>query len=123
MIEINIAAGNVAIRRTPVALEVCIQHVQFMNRREPSIIPRRVEPWADGSPETIMFGFQGGEPAGVAVRKRDPMKDAQQKWPCLDAREKILIAPRSEIPRDRWRLMLALVLIALAGELAVLWAW
>ena len=50
-----------------------------------------------------MFGFQGGEPAGVAVCKRDPMKDAQQEWPCSDAREKILIA--------------------LAGELAVLWAW
>ena len=70
-----------------------------------------------------MFGFQGGEPAGVVVRKRDPMKAAQQKWPCLDAREKILIAPRSEIPRDRWRFMLGLVLIALVGELAVLWAW
>jgi hypothetical protein len=42
---------------------------------------------------------------------------------CLDAREDILIAPRSEIPRDRWRFMLGLVLIALAGELAVLWAW
>jgi hypothetical protein len=28
-----------------------------------------------------MFGFQGGEPAGVAVRGRNPMKDAQQKWP------------------------------------------
>jgi hypothetical protein len=70
-----------------------------------------------------MFGFQGGEPAGIAVRKRGPMNAAQQKWPCLDAREKILIAPRSEIPRDRWRFMLGLVLIALAGELAVLWAW
>ena len=42
---------------------------------------------------------------------------------CSDAREDILIAPRSEIPRDRWRFMLGLVLIALAGELAVLWAW
>jgi len=83
----------------------------------------RVERWADGSPETIMFGFQGGETAGVAMRKRDPMKDAQQKWPSLDARAKILIAPRPEIPRDRWRFMLGLVLIALAGELAVLWAW
>ena len=70
-----------------------------------------------------MFGFQGGETAGVAVRKRDLVKDAPQKWPCLDAREKILIAPRSEIPRDRWRFMLGLVLIALAGELAVLWTW
>ena len=78
---------------------------------------------ADGSPETIMFGFQGGETAGVATRKRDLVKDAPQKWPCLDAREKILIAPRLEFPRDRWRFMLALVLIALAGELAVLWAW
>ena len=51
------------------------------------------------------------------------MKDAQHKWPCLDAREKILIAPQPETPRDGWRFMLALVLIALAGELAVLWAW
>ena len=123
MIEINIAAGNVAIRRAPVALEVCIQHVQFMNRREPSIIPMWFERWADGSPETIMSGCQGGETAEVAVRKRDLMKGAQQKWPCLDARPKILIAPRPEIPRDRWRFMLALVIIALAGELAVLWAW
>jgi len=73
MIEINIAAGSVAIRRAPVALDL--------------------------------------------------MKGAQQKWPCLDARPKILIAPRPEIPRDRWRFMLALVIIALAGELAVLWAW
>ena len=70
-----------------------------------------------------MFGFQGGETAGVAMRKRGPMKDAQQEWPCSDAREKILIAPRSEIRRDRWRFMLGLVLIALAGELAVSWAW
>jgi len=69
-----------------------------------------------------MFGFQG-VPAEVAARKRDPMKDAQRKWPWLDARPKMLIAPRPEIPRDRWRFMLALVLIALAGELAMLWAW
>ena len=50
-----------------------------------------------------MFGFQGGETAWVATRKRDLVKDAPQKWPCLDAREKILIAPRLEFPRDRWR--------------------
>ena len=70
-----------------------------------------------------MFGSQGGETAEVAVRKRESMKDAQQKWLCLDARQKILVAPRPAIPRDRWRFMLALVLIALASELAVLWAW
>jgi hypothetical protein len=96
----------------------------FMNRREPSTIPMRVERRADGSPETIMFGFQGGETAGVAVRKRDLVKDAPQKWPSLDAREKILIAPRLEFPRDRWRFMLALMLITLASEVAVvLSAW
>ena len=62
-----------------------------------------------------MSGFQGGETAWVATRKRDLVKDAPQKWPCLDAREKILIAPRLEFPRDRWRFMLALVLITPAG--------
>jgi hypothetical protein len=123
MIEINLAARNVAIGRTPMALEVCIQHVQFVKRREPSIIPMRVERWADGSPETSLFGFQGGEPTEVAVRKRDPMKDAQQKWPCLDTRQKILIAPRPEISRDHWRFMPPLGLITPAVELAVLQAW
>jgi hypothetical protein len=83
----------------------------------------RVERWADGSPETIMFGFQGGETAGVAMRKRGPMKDAQQKWPSLDARAKILIAPRPEISRDHWRFMPPLGLITPAVELAVLQAW
>jgi hypothetical protein len=30
-----------------------------------------------------MFGFQGGENAGVVARKRGYMKEAQQKWPFL----------------------------------------
>jgi len=35
-----------------------------------------------------------------------------------------LIAHRPELPRDHWRIMLALVLIAMAGEMTVVfWAW
>jgi hypothetical protein len=65
------------------SLEGRIHHVHLVDRRAPSMIPIPIERWADGSPETIMFGFQGGETAEVAVRKRGHMKDSQQKWEFL----------------------------------------
>ena len=30
-----------------------------------------------------MFGFRGGESAETVARKKDYMKDAQQRWGCL----------------------------------------
>lgn len=30
-----------------------------------------------------MFGFRGGETAETLARKKDYMRDAQQKWSCL----------------------------------------
>jgi hypothetical protein len=33
--------------------------------------------------EVIMFGFRGGESAETVARKRDYMREAQQRWPFL----------------------------------------
>jgi hypothetical protein len=93
-----------------------------------------------------MFGVQGGETAEVVARKRSHRKDAQQKWPFLEGQSCSMVKTRAglsdeqarldvgawmrgrqfwpELRGDRWRFMLALVLIALASEVAVvLWAW
>jgi hypothetical protein len=43
-------------------------------------IPNETSVGATRSPEITMFGFQGGESADVVARKKDHMRDAQERW-------------------------------------------